>query len=266
MRQSRALFRGEIAATVAGAILLSALLYASASVGEATVAIGTLGLAVATVALALGTFGLVGTTAEEMELLRTEATALRASAEFAKETLNNSARQADLAEKSIGEARKQRYMSAVPLLRLEPDGISGGSASGSPFIRFALSNSGTQAALHVRARVSALRADMTPEDLELAHTPLFSVIASGDKETLFVTSEGLRKLAPARGTGLGPEFPLMAERFRVTLEFRGLLGARVWQEYDFFTRANNWRWTLHEFRSQPDPRDTTWLEAVPAEP
>jgi hypothetical protein len=185
-------------------------------------------------------------------------------ADIAQRALEHGARQADLAAATLKESKRQRYASAVPLLQLAPRAI-GRDAQGTPFMTFDLSNHSDHAALHARVGVFPESDDRRPETLEAAHSSRLSVFDPGEATQVTVSDMNLQKISPVRGQGLGPEFPLMSKWFRVTLEFRGLLGARVKQDYDWYTQNQGWRWELHELRANPDPSDIEWTETIRVE-
>lgn len=184
---------------------------------------------------------------------------------IAEHALDESRAQTKTALAAVTESRRQRYTAAVPLLALLPKAI-GNTAVGTPFMSFAVLNSHGQPAVHARVRVFPESDAMVPETIEVGHSRRIAIVeAATEPIEVVVASMDLKLLPNVHGSPPDPAFRLMSKWFRVALEFRGILGARVSQHYDWHTREGAWTWELREFEILPDPNDPDWREVVRAD-
>lgn len=277
--------RTLLALVFAGAAWLAALPVAAWMIGWVTrramsqpatpdewVAWGTFELAWVTLGLALSTLWLGSETREVSrrtgelagETAR-ELTMLKAQIELQERAVAVGQQQTNTAVAALQENRRLRFASAIPVLSLEPTAIGAG-ANGTPFMRFMLRNEGEQPAVYVRLRAFPQAADMHVSTIEAAHSPRIALAGRGYQGEIDITSMDLANIADARGGWPSPEFRYASERYRIVLEYRGLLGGRFEQRYDWYTRVSAQVWHLSEFELRPDPENSDWRDVVTPDP
>lgn len=266
---------------LAGAAWLAALPFAAWAVGSVTrrgmsqpatpeewVAWGTFELAWMTLGLALSTLWLgyetrevSRRTAELAAETDRELTMLKAQIELQERALAVGQQQTNTAVAALEENRRLRFASAIPVLSLEPTAMGVGG-NGMPFMRFMLRNEGEQPAVHVRLRAFSQGPDMQVSTIEAAHSHRIAVVGRDYRGETDITSMDLANIADARGGRPSPDFRYASERYRIVLEYKGLLGGRFEQRYDWYTRVNAQVWNLSEFELRPDPENKDWLDVV----
>ncbi len=153
----------------------------------------------------------------------------------------------------MSEARHQRFVDAVPLLRVEQTRAGQNDGQGRPFVTFTVLNQSDHPALHVRIRIFPMSDSMQPETIEVAHSLRIAVVDKDFRDEVNVGMQDALRIAPARGTDVNAGLPFLSRWLRVSVDFRTLLGGRVVQHYDWFTLPNQKRWDLRKVEISPDP-------------
>lgn len=221
----------------------------------------TLGLALSTLWLGYETREVSRRTGELASETDRELTMLKAQIELQEKALVVGQQQTNTAVAALEENRRLRFASAIPVLSLEPTAMGAGG-NGVPFMRFVLRNEGEQPAVHVRLRAFAQEPDMHISTIEAAHSPRIAIVGRGYQGEIDIASMDLANIADVRGGRPPPDFRYASERYRIVLEYRGLLGGRFEQRYDWYTRANAQVWNLSEFELRPDPENKDWRDVV----